>query len=57
MARTKKSKFSGTGYQKLNERIAILENTIKNALIHLSNNDVQEANRELWAGWTRESNL
>lgn len=63
MARTKKSNFTGTGYQKLNERLTILENSIQEAIRILDdpNNPypirVSEAKQSLIAAWIREVNL
>lgn len=57
MARTKKSSFEGSGYQKLNERILILENAIKNAIDYLNHYKIQDAQGELLAAWIREQNL
>lgn len=57
MARTKKSDYSGTPYQKKNERIVILENAIKQAIAYLDTFKVAEAKAELITAWMRETNL
>lgn len=57
MARTKKSDYSGTPYQKKNERILILENAIKQAISYLDTFKVAEAKAELITAWMRETNL
>lgn len=57
MARTKKSKFQGSGYQKAIERIAILENATKEAIQQLDNFQVKETKATLLAAWIRETNL
>lgn len=61
MAKTKKSNFKGSGYQKALERIAILENATKEAIDHLDKittiPKVAEAKQILLAAWIREVNL
>lgn len=57
MARTKKSNYTGTPYQKKNDRIKILEDGVKLAINFLDNGEVKEAKIALIHVWMKETNL